>query len=117
MKTFTLVRGIVAVLLLVLPAVATVITPIDGGLVGGTLTVINNSSGDQADPHVSGDLACYTSNLFVATIHYYRFSTGIDAAILGSSLSDILCDVSGNRITFTRFGSDRTAIFIFDATT
>jgi hypothetical protein len=36
---------------------ALAVTPRNGGDAGGTLTTINNGSGDQTDPHVNGDRA------------------------------------------------------------
>ncbi len=75
---------------------------------------INASAGDQFDPHVSGDWAVYTSDL---SIRYYRFSTGVDAAIpMGSSARDLLSDISGSRIVFSRtITGVKTAIMFFDA--
>ena len=78
---------------------------------------INNSDGDQTDPHVSKDLMCYT-DIANATIRYYRFSTGVDAAVpSGPGVVDILCDVSGDRISFRRIEADRNALFVFDTLT
>ena len=55
------------------------------------IVTINNSTGDQTDPHVSKDLAVY-SNFADHTVHYYTFSTGIDIAIPigGQSNADTL---------------------------
>ena len=75
---------------------------------------INNSVGDQFDPHVSGDWAAYTS---ANTIRYYNFVTPADAQIpLGDSARDLLSDVSGSRVVFARIvPSVKTAIMVFDA--
>jgi hypothetical protein len=35
-------------------------TPANGGSVGGKMTVVDSSVGEQIDPHVSGNLAAYT---------------------------------------------------------
>jgi hypothetical protein len=87
-------------------------------LVNSPIVTINNDPGDQTDPHVSGDLAAYTDAAGNTTVRYYRFSSGVDAAIsMPSWASDRLPDVSGNRIAFTRLGIDRNVIFVFDATT
>jgi hypothetical protein len=100
------------------PAVALAVTPSSGGSVlSGTGVVINNSTGDQTDPHVSGDLAAYT-DVPSNQIRYYRFSTSADSAIpLGTALFDVLSDVSGNLVAFSRVELDRNAIMVFDTTT
>src|SRR3954464_2912081 len=110
--------GLITVALLVsAPGVATAVTPANG-LVVGTVTAVNNGPGDQTDPHVSGDLSCYTDGSAPQRVRYYRFSTVVDAAVPSPpGTSDILCDVSGNRITFTRTDGAQDAIFVFDTGT
>lgn len=44
----------------VLPGAALAVTPVDGGIVGGSTVAVDITAGDQLDPHVSGDLAAYT---------------------------------------------------------
>jgi hypothetical protein len=84
------------------PAVALAVTPTNGGLVSGTSVTIDNSAGNQTDPHVSGNLAAYT-NLADNHIHYYDFTSAVNAFIPpGDSLADTLSDVSGNLVAFTR---------------
>jgi hypothetical protein len=85
------------------PAAAMAITPLNGGMVSGaTQVAINNSDGDQTLPHVSGNLAAYT-DVADAHIHYYDFTTGIDAFVPpDDSLGDTLSDVNGSRVAFTR---------------
>jgi Tol biopolymer transport system component len=117
MKTF--VRGLMTVALLAsAPSLATAATPANGGAVGGTITVINNSAGDQDDPHVSGDLVTYTERSATAsTVRYYHFSTRIDQAIpKPPDADDSLPDVSGNNIVFTRRSAGCNAIMVLDAT-
>jgi hypothetical protein len=99
-----------------LPAAAqtTVLTPHIGPPLTVTPVTINNSGGDQTDPHVSGDLVSYT-DAATSAVRYYRFSTGVDAAIPpGASIVDILSDVSGNLVAFSRIEADRNAIVVFD---
>ena len=55
MKTLLLAAALLAP-----PALCAAITPVNGGIVGGSITVVNNGPGDQTDPHVSGNLAVYT---------------------------------------------------------
>jgi hypothetical protein len=95
-------------------AQTTVLTPTMGPTLTVTPITIDNSSGDQTDPHVSGDLAAYTDSA-TSQLRYYRFSTGVDAAIPpGTAIVDILSDVSGNLVAFSRIEPDRNAIVIFD---
>jgi hypothetical protein len=102
--------------LISLPAAAqtTVLTPQIGPPLTVTPVTINNSSGDQTDPHVDGDLVSYTDSA-TSQMRYYRFSTSVDAAIpFGASIVDILSGVSGNLIAFSRIEADRNAIMLFD---
>lgn len=103
-------------------APAGAVTPVDGGDAGGTAITINDGSGDQTEPHVNGGLAVYTDRpgLFTpGTIHYYDFSTGSDSAVPSGDPgdSDVLSDVNGSRIAFsrTRASDGATAIMLFDA--
>ena len=61
-----------------LAATGQVVVPVNGVMPTLTSVTINNGAGDQYDPHVSGDLAAYTSDL---SIRYYNFATDSDAAI------------------------------------
>ncbi len=106
-----------AMVLCFVPAAAFAVVPVNGGSVtGGTNVTIDNSSGDQTDPHVSDDLAAYTDTA-TSQIRYYRFSTAADAAIPpGAGIIDVLSDVSGNLVAFSRIEADRNAIMVFDTT-
>jgi hypothetical protein len=92
------------------------IVPVNGVTPTLASVTVNNGAGDQYDPHVSGDVAAYTSDL---SIRYYRFSTGIDDGIpLGPSARDLLSDVSGGKVVFSRVITGiKTAIMVFDTTT
>ncbi|MGH8657566.1 MAG: hypothetical protein ACREV4_03530 [Gammaproteobacteria bacterium] len=81
-----------------------------------TAVTINNGAGDQYDPHVSGDFAAYAMDL---AIRYYRFSNAADAAIpMGSSVNDLLSDISGSKIVFSRIiPTVKTAVMVFDINT
>jgi hypothetical protein len=82
------------------------------------MTPVNTGAGEQNDPHVSGDLAAYTDGtpLTSQTIRYYRFSTGADQAVASpAGARDLLSDVSGNRIVFTRIQASGNSIMVFDA--
>jgi hypothetical protein len=107
-----------AVMACLVTAPAMAITPIPGGaLSGGTPVTINISDGDQTDPHVSGDIAAYT-DIAGSTIRYFNFATHEDAAIPKTpDVIDILSDVSGTRIAFSRIEIDRNALMVFDTAT
>jgi len=99
-----------------LAATGQVVVPVNGVMPTLTSVTINNGAGDQYDPHVSGDLAAYTSDL---SIRYYNFATDSDAAIpMGISARDLLSDTSGGKIVFSRVITGiKTAIMVFDTTT
>jgi hypothetical protein len=99
-----------------LAATGQVVVPVNGVMPTLTPVTINNGAGDQYDPHVSGDLAAYTSDL---SIRYYNFATDSDAAIpMGISARDLLSDTSGGKIVFSRVITGiKTAIMVFDTTT
>lgn len=83
-------------------------------LVTAQSVTISNSPGDQTDPHASKDLASYTDNV-AGQIHYYRFSSRVDAAIPSDpTLVDILSDGSGDLVAFSRITPDRNAVMVFD---
>jgi hypothetical protein len=104
--------------MLLLSAQSLAITPITGGAIsGGAPVAINISDGDQTDPHVSGDIAVYT-DVADSTIGYFNFATHVDAAIpKPPGVIDILSDVSGSRIAFSRIEADRNALMVFDTST
>lgn len=81
-----------------------------------TPVTINNGAGDQNDPHISGDWVSYSSDL---SIRSYSFATNTDAAIpMGASARDLLSDISGSKIVFSRvIPGVKTAMMVFDAAT
>ena len=98
----------------VLPGPALALSPSDGGPVTlDPVVTINASAGDQFDPHVSGDLAAYTSD---HSIRYYDFFTGNDAQVPGAlGAVDNLSDVSNGKIVFSRLDSSfNQSIMVFD---
>ncbi|MBX7099989.1 MAG: hypothetical protein K1X89_19910 [Myxococcaceae bacterium] len=103
--------GLVAVLL---PLVAGAVVPVNGPTPAVVPVSINAQPGDQYDPHVSDDVAAYTAD---PLIRYYRFSTGVDLAIPAGGNRDLLSDVSGGRIVFTRVFPGRNALMVFDTAT
>lgn len=93
------------------------ITPPAPIQVNSAIITINSGPNDQTDPHVDKDFAAYT-DVNASQIRYFSFSTGLNLAIpLGPSVLDILPDVSGGRIAFSRIERDRNAIMVFDIAT
>ncbi len=97
-------------------AFAQTVVPVNGVTPALTSVTINAQPGDQYDPHVSGDWAAYTSDL---SIRYYNFATNIDAQIpMGPSDRDLLSDISGSKIVFSRvISGSSTIVMVFDAAT
>src|ERR1019366_1530816 len=95
-------------------AAQSVVVPVMGTTPTLTSVTINSSPGDQSNPHVSGDWATYTDYL---AIRYYNFSTGVDTQIpLGASARDLLSDISGSKIVFSRMITGvKAAVMVFDA--
>ena len=86
------------------------VTPGFGGMVGGSTIPVDNTAGDQLDPHVSGDLAAYTdaADPAQALIRYYDFLSPVspNAAIPGTADEiDTLSDVNGGHIAFARYNT------------
>ena len=115
MKNLTLLISLIFVLSCG-SAFAQSIVPVNGAPPTLTPVTINAGAGDQNDPHISGDWVAYTSDL---SIRYYSFATGTDAEIpFGLSVRDLLSDISGSKIVFSRIISGvKTAVMVFDAAT
>lgn len=97
---------------------AAAVTPVPGTLPPSTQATINNGAGDQTDPHVSGNLVSYTSQLAATSeIRYFNFASGTDAAIASGGGFDFLSDVSGSTIVFSRVIGGKGAMYAFDAAT
>ena len=82
-------------------------------LIDGTFQVVSN--GFNTNPHVSCNLATYTSDPLRASsrVHYQDLSTGTDNVIPGDEYA-FASGVSGSRIAYTVSTSGRYAIRIFD---
>jgi len=97
------------------------VTPLNGGMVGGTFVVVDTRPGEQLDPHVSGDLAAYTDqNGGSQVIRFYDFSDPASSGVIPKGLGDFdsLSNVDGTRIAFSRQRSDNSrACMIFDKAT
>lgn len=106
-----------AAVALVVPALCAAITPLNGGIVGGTITVVDNGPGDQTDPHVSGNVAVY--NDFAAgsgRIRVFDFlsGTGFAIPVVVPGDADTLADVNGRYVSFSRQSASRNAVMVYD---
>jgi hypothetical protein len=82
----------------------------------GQLIVVNNGPGNQTDPHVDGDLVCYTDqqNGAATTLRYHNLTTLTDNGVPGVfGVADFLCDVRGTTIVFIRDFTN-AGVFTFD---
>lgn len=88
-----------------------------GGPLIGKHAVVNNGPGDQTDPHVSGALVAYTSEVGGGSeIRYHDLATGQDAPVPSSGSFDFVSDISGGTVVFTRVTST-SSIFTYDVGT
>jgi hypothetical protein len=79
-----------------------------------TTSTVNNSAGDQTDPHISGSLVSYTSNADGTNrIRYHNLGTGADAVVPNAGEDDFLSDISGSKVVFTRL-SAQSAIYVYE---
>src|SRR5262249_6468455 len=80
------------------------VTPINGGSVGGLTTLVDNTAGEQTDPHVSGNVASYTDDES-GLIRWYDFLVpGPSGVVPGGDPfdRDQLSSVDGSHIAFAR---------------
>jgi uncharacterized repeat protein (TIGR01451 family) len=85
-------------------AAQNLVTPTVKQTPAGNVIVVSNVPAGFGDPHVSGDLVCYINGS--TFVHYFNLSTQTDNVVPqppGGSV-DVLCDVRGSTITFTRVG-------------
>ena len=82
----------------------------------GKSLVVNNSPGEQTDPHVSGSLVAYTNQfpLGGSEIRYHDLLTGVDLPIPTEGASDSIADISGDTVVFTRAAST-SRVYRFNA--
>lgn len=114
MKTLILAAALLA------PALCAAITPLNGGIVGGAVIVVDNGPGDQTDPHVSGNLAAYTDlNPGSGRIRVFDFLSGTGFAIPAGAPgdADTLPDVHGRYVSFSRQMASRNAVMVYDVVT
>jgi hypothetical protein len=115
-------RAAFVIATMLVPAVASAVTPSATGTAGSSPVAVNAGPGDQTEPHVAGDLAVYTDNDGASsTIHYYSFSGMSDSVVPAGDPgdNDVLSDVNGTRIAFsrTRAADSATACMVYDVAT
>ncbi|MDQ3507652.1 MAG: HYR domain-containing protein [Actinomycetota bacterium] len=88
----------------------------EGAPLVGETSIVNDGPGDQTDPSVSGTLVSYTSDFgSQSEVRYHDLSDGSDEAIASDGAQDLLSDVFGETVVFTRFFPDgHSGIFAFD---
>jgi hypothetical protein len=96
-----------------LPVVARAIVPVSYVTSAMTPFTVNDGPGNQTDPHISGGLVSYTSDL---SIRYFNVESNTDAAVpQNGGVRDTLSNVSGSRIVFSRqFATGASALMVFD---
>lgn len=88
-----------------------------GGPLVGKHAVVNAGPGDQTDPHVSGSLVAYTSEVGGGSeIRHHDLATGRDAPVPSSGSYDFVSDISGGTVVFTRVTA-HSSIFTYDVNT
>jgi hypothetical protein len=92
------------------------VTPVNGGMLGGTPIVLDASAGNQTDPHVSGDIAAYTDESG-GLIRYWDFLLAPGSVPTPMGSTDQLSDVNGNHIVIARKTGPNRSCMVFDVTT
>lgn len=86
----------------------------------GSTVIVDDSPYVQGDPHISDTLIVYTSqasnSVTDSEVRYYDLATGAGGVIPGGEY-DVLADVFGDTIVFSRTLAYRAPIFAFDVTT
>ncbi|QSQ25231.1 hypothetical protein JY651_10000 [Pyxidicoccus parkwayensis] len=112
LRTLALVSSLLPLLA---PSLA--LAQMEARTVSGTKKVVNDGPGDQMDPHVSGALVAYTSEVRgTSEIRYHDLVTDSDVAIPNNGAFDFVSDVSGDTVVFTRVGAS-SAIYTFSVGT
>ncbi|SEU28862.1 hypothetical protein [Stigmatella erecta] len=80
----------------------------------GTRRVVNAGPGHQFEAHVSGSRAVYTHwKQGFSEVRWHELTTGEEGVIPGSGGFDVVADVSGDGMVFTRVTS-ASAVFFYD---
>jgi hypothetical protein len=89
------------------PAAAQMVVPVMGTLPAITVVAVNDSPGNQTDPHISGDWVSYTdSSAYGVRFQNLKLGTASDRLIpVPDATFDSLSDINGNSIVFLRVAS------------
>jgi hypothetical protein len=80
----------------------------------GMRRVVNAGPGHQFEAHVSGARAVYTQKLHgLSEVRWHDLSSGEEGVVPDSSGFDVVADVSGDTVVFTRVTST-SAVFVYD---
>jgi hypothetical protein len=79
----------------------------------GTFQNVNVGPGDQTNPHVSGDIATYTSTDLTSEIRYYDFFTNTDQVVPTVGVAR-LSDISEGRIAYSQITGTGSEIGVYD---
>ncbi len=92
---------------------ALALVPVLAPIPSGTTTNITQTGGSQTDPHIGSNYATYTNEAASPVeIRYYDLTTGTTGTVPNAmGNDDVLSDVSGNTIVFTRFTDTGSEIF------
>lgn len=99
-------------------SVALAVVPVDGGSPAVPTVDINTGPGQHFDPHVSGNIAAYSSSP-ADEIRFYNFTTAADGPVPSApGFRDILSDVSGSLVVFTRMSmlTAKDSVYVYDVT-
>lgn len=108
-----MLRTLALVSSLLLPALSPAYAQTEVRTLSGVTKLVNGGPGDQTDPHVSGALVAYTSEVRgTSEIRYHDLVTDEDAAIPNDGAFDFVSDVSGNTVVFTRVSAS-SAIYTY----
>jgi hypothetical protein len=106
-----------ALLAMATPALA--IVPVVAPTPSGTTVNISNAVGSQTDPHVSGSRVSYSNEASSPEgIRYFDFATGATTTVpTADGDGDVLSELFGSTIVFTRFTATGSSITSHDVST
>ena len=88
----------------------------DGGPVGGTTTAVAAGPGIQGDAHVDGSLVAFLDRQPEPdAVHLLDLASGADTVLPSPGVRDVLPDVDGGRVAFTRLTETASEIWLHDA--
>jgi hypothetical protein len=83
-------------------------------MLNGTVQAVNNSAGNQTEPHLDCSLTSYINDDLQGSSRVHVVASNTDYMVPGNGL-DYQPDVNGNRIAFTEVGPTAPNVAVFDA--